>query len=56
MELEDDGSDCSGGGGLKDKLLHRLPANYFMKDDDEEDIEAVVKNITNMRAEMLGYV
>ena len=45
MEFGDDGSDSSGGGGIKDKLLHRLPANYFMKDDDEEDIESSYKEM-----------
>jgi len=28
-----------------DKLLHRLPNNYFVQDDDEEDIGTVMQNI-----------
>ena len=40
-----------------DKLLHRLPQNYFMEDDDDsEEIEAVTRNIQNMREQMLEYV
>lgn len=39
-----------------DKLLHRLPNNYFIQDDDEEDMEVVMTNIQNMREEMLSYV
>lgn len=39
-----------------DKLLHRLPNNYFVQDDDEEDIGTVMNNIQNMRHQMLDYV
>lgn len=28
-----------------DKLLHRLPDDYFVKDDDEEDMNMVMSNI-----------
>ena len=33
-----------------DKLLHRLPNNYFIQDEDEEDLDMVMSNIDNMRA------
>lgn len=38
----DDGLDE---GAKLDKLLHRLPDNYFVEDNDEQDIDQVVNNI-----------
>lgn len=43
-------------GSPADKLLHRLPNNYFIQDDDEEDLDTVMTNIQNMRKDMLNYV
>ena len=42
--------------GGPDGLIHRLPQNYFIDDDDEEDMDQVMSNIQNMRNQMLSYV
>lgn len=31
--------------GGPDGLIHRLPQNYFINDDDEEDMDQVMSNI-----------
>ena len=56
IEQEQHGVKDNAETGGPDGLIHRLPQNYFIDDDDEEDMDQVMSNIQNMRNQMLSYV